>query len=67
MEPYRSFYPHAGLLLPETERLVTRVLSLPSGTALSTGDVRRLGALIRLIAANAPEVRNRLEEVEGEA
>ena len=34
MEPYRSYFPHAGLLLPETERLTQRVMSLPTGTAV---------------------------------
>src|SRR5215213_10184890 len=34
MEPYRSYYPHAGLLLPETEALCQRTLLLPTGTAI---------------------------------
>jgi dTDP-4-amino-4,6-dideoxygalactose transaminase len=39
MEPYRSNYPHARLLLPETEKLSQRVLILPSGTAVSTANI----------------------------
>lgn len=39
MEPYRSNYPHARLLLPETEKLSQRILVLPSGTAVSTHDI----------------------------
>ena len=35
MEPYRSYFPHARLLLPETERLVERVLQLPTGTSIA--------------------------------
>lgn len=38
MEPYRSHYPHAGLLLPETERVAGGVLVLPSGTAVTIAD-----------------------------
>ena len=34
MEPYRSYFPQARLLLPETEKLVKRVLVLPTGTAV---------------------------------
>jgi dTDP-4-amino-4,6-dideoxygalactose transaminase len=34
MEPYRSYFPHAGLLLPETERVAARVIVLPTGTAM---------------------------------
>src|SRR5206468_2803782 len=36
MEPYRSFFPHAGLLLPETEEVSKRVVILPTGTAIGT-------------------------------
>lgn len=49
MEPYRSYYPHAGLLLPETERLTQRVMSLPTGTAVGVGDVETVCELIRLV------------------
>jgi dTDP-4-amino-4,6-dideoxygalactose transaminase len=47
MEPYRSLQPHAGLLLPETERLVKRVMVLPSGTAIGERDVMRVCQVIR--------------------
>jgi dTDP-4-amino-4,6-dideoxygalactose transaminase len=47
MEPYRSLQPHAGLLLPETERLVERVMVLPSGTAIEERDVIRVCQVIR--------------------
>lgn len=49
MEPYRSYYPHAGLLLPETEKLTQRVMSLPTGTAVDQDTVGRMCELIRLI------------------
>src|SRR6202043_4131884 len=39
MEPYRSLFPHAGLLLPETERLSHSVLVLPTGTAVSEAEI----------------------------
>lgn len=31
MEPYKSYFPHADLLLPQTEKLTQRVMSLPTG------------------------------------
>jgi dTDP-4-amino-4,6-dideoxygalactose transaminase len=34
MKPYRDLYPHAGLMLPETQRVAARVVVLPSGTTL---------------------------------
>ena len=60
MEPYRSYFPHAGLLLPETERLVRRVLTLPTGTAVGEAEVRRVCDVIRLAVEHAPQVRRRL-------
>ena len=56
MEPYRSYYPHAGLLLPETEKLVERVLSLPTGTSVSVGDIQRICEIIRFAVAHGPEI-----------
>lgn len=52
MEPYRSFFPHAGLLLPETERLSGRVMTLPTGTSISPSDA----AVIVSILAEALQV-----------
>ena len=47
MEPYRSLFPHAGLLLPETERLTDRIMVLPTGTAMSAEDVATVCQFIR--------------------
>lgn len=52
MEPYRSYFPHAGLLLPHTERLTQRIMSLPTGTAVTEEDVRCIGQIIRLAIEN---------------
>jgi dTDP-4-amino-4,6-dideoxygalactose transaminase len=60
MEPYRSYFPHAGLLLPETERLVTRVLTLPTGTAVDATIVGGVCAIIRAAMEDAPHVRRAL-------
>lgn len=48
MEPYRSYFPHAGLLLPETERVARRVLVLPTGTAMTPESIQAVCQLIRL-------------------
>src|SRR6266496_6707291 len=39
MEPYRTRYPQASLLLPETERLAKRVLCLPTGSAVNSSEI----------------------------
>ena len=56
MEPYSSHFPHAGLLLPETEKLVTRVMSLPTGTAVTEEDIAKICSLVRLVLENGSEV-----------
>jgi dTDP-4-amino-4,6-dideoxygalactose transaminase len=60
MEPYRSYFPHAGLLLPETERLSDRVMVLPTGTATDPELVERMCRLIRYIVEHGPEISRRL-------
>lgn len=57
MEPYRSYFPHAGLLLPSTEYLTDRVLSLPTGTAVDQNKVASICQIIKLALANANEIR----------
>lgn len=46
MEPYRSRQPHAGLLLPETERLAASTLVLPTGLQTSVEDIRLICSVI---------------------
>jgi dTDP-4-amino-4,6-dideoxygalactose transaminase len=62
MEPYRSYFPHSGLLLPETERLVNSVLVLPTGTVIGEEDISQVCRILRLIINNASEVRRRLND-----
>lgn len=62
MEPYRSNFPHAGLLLPHTETLCKKILVLPTGTAVSSKDVERICTIIDTAVRNAPSVRRRLSE-----
>ena len=62
MEPYRSYFPHAGLLLPETEKLVTRVLTLPNGTAVSEEEVKEICSLIRFACDHNLEIKSKLAE-----
>ena len=59
MEPYRSYFPHAGLLLPETEALVRRTMQLPTGTAVDGPAIDAIGAIIRLAIEHGGEIRKR--------
>ncbi len=56
MEPYRSYFPHSGLLLPETVRLADRVLVLPTGTAVNADDISSICRVLRLALENATAV-----------
>jgi dTDP-4-amino-4,6-dideoxygalactose transaminase len=59
MEPYRSYFPNAGLVLPETEKLTLKVLQLPTGTAVSGEKINQICELIRFAVANGPEIHKR--------
>lgn len=63
MEPYRSYFPHAGLLLPETEKLTQRVMSLPTGTAVGPEEIGTVCEIIRLCIQNSQELLTRLESI----
>jgi dTDP-4-amino-4,6-dideoxygalactose transaminase len=52
MKPYRDLYPHAGLMLPATEKVATRVIVLPTGTTVSLEAVDAVCAAILEIIRN---------------
>lgn len=60
MEPYRSYFPHARLLLPETERLTERVLSFPTGTAVAPAQIGTICERVRQALARSSEVSGAL-------
>ena len=62
MEPYRSLYPNAHLFLPQTERLAARVITLPTGQAITPEMIRVVCDIIRAALENAGEIRGLLEE-----
>jgi dTDP-4-amino-4,6-dideoxygalactose transaminase len=61
MEPYRSYYPHARLLLPHTEALTKRAFALPTGTSIDPDMVASVCQLVRLVVTNHHEIRERME------
>jgi dTDP-4-amino-4,6-dideoxygalactose transaminase len=61
MEPYRSYFPHAKLLLPETEKLAARVIVLPTGTAVGPEEIGKVCEIIRTAIANRETVRAALK------
>ena len=62
MEPYRSYYPHAGLMLRETEKLADRVLLLPTGTAVGELEIETITHIIRFAIEHAEEISAKLSQ-----
>ena len=60
MEPYRSYFPHAGLLLPVTERLSKRILCLPTGRNIDKEDIETTCDIFRFVTNNSDEILNML-------
>ena len=60
MEPYRSRFPHAGLLLKHTEWLGRRVLCLPTGTAVTPEDIDTVCQIIRFGVSYGEDIKKKL-------
>jgi dTDP-4-amino-4,6-dideoxygalactose transaminase len=56
MEPYASYFPHAHLLLPNTEQLTRRVMSLPTGTAIEPAHIELICNIIKLSIVHHREI-----------
>jgi dTDP-4-amino-4,6-dideoxygalactose transaminase len=54
MEPYRSCYPHAGLVLPNTNRVSERVVVLPTGSAMRAEDIQAITSVLRVLGSGTP-------------
>ncbi len=65
MEPYRSYFPNAGMLLENTERLLDRVLTLPTGTAISVDEVNKITSLVTRVIESGRAVSSRLRTRSG--
>jgi dTDP-4-amino-4,6-dideoxygalactose transaminase len=66
MEPYRSLFPQAGLLLPSTENIADRILVLPTGTAVTPADIMKICAIIRTALEHTGAIRKILAETDND-
>jgi len=57
MEPYRSYYPHAGLVLPETNVLTDCVLQLPTGTNIGVEQIELICKIFKIAMLHSVEIR----------
>lgn len=53
MEPYRSLFPHAGLVLPHTNAVAARVMVLPTGQTMDAGMIATVVQILRTRIAAA--------------
>ena len=50
MQPYRSYYPHAGLVLPNTQIVADRVIVLPTGSSIGEEEIDGIVSILRVLA-----------------
>jgi len=50
MKPYRDLFPHAGLMLPESIKLASRVVVLPNGGALTDDAIDTIASVCRALS-----------------
>jgi dTDP-4-amino-4,6-dideoxygalactose transaminase len=56
MEPYKSYFPHAKLLLSETEKLADKVVLLPTGTSVNENTIQMISQIIRIAIREAKNI-----------
>ena len=60
MQPYASTKTHAGPSLPITDAVASRVMLLPTGTAIDTEDVEAICEILRCLFEHTEDVSRRL-------
>ena len=63
MEPYRSHFPHARLLLPNTEDLVSKLVILPTGMSVGKPEIASICGIIRSALATPGEFMDRSSKI----
>ena len=49
MQPYRSLFPHSGLLLPNTENISNQVLVLPNGHCITAEHIKTIASVTSML------------------
>lgn len=57
MEPYRSYYPNAYLLLPNTEKINQELIQLPTGNAVVPLEIEKICNIITMSVQNSKVLR----------
>lgn len=67
MEPYRSYFPHAGLMLGITKKILSRVISLPNGITITDEDIEKICSILAGIVRQGKALRKRLQTIDGQS
>lgn len=67
LAPYSSENRNASVSLPETEKLTKTVLTLPSGTSVTTADIEAICETIRFVMSRADKVGAHLKSLDLQA
>ena len=59
MEPYKSYFPNANLMLKNTEYFMERVISLPTGTTITADDIDSICDIIHCAINHAGDIKSR--------
>ena len=60
MLPYRAYYPHAGMLLPNTNQVAERIIVLPTGVHMDEEKIGVIASIFDLLQRNPEKVHKRL-------
>jgi len=64
MEPYKSLFPNAYLLLPQTELRAGQIMVLPTGQTISRNDIAGVCAIIKTALAHAEQLKPPLKQAD---
>jgi dTDP-4-amino-4,6-dideoxygalactose transaminase len=62
MEPYATLFPNVSARLPETEKLATRVLVLPTGTSVTADEIAQVCDIIKFVISNGSTISKKLQQ-----
>lgn len=60
MMPYRAYYPHSGLLLPNTQSIAQRIIVLPTGASVTPNHINIICDILHLIDTHSEVIISRL-------
>jgi len=61
MEPYRTLYPNAGRLLPQTEHICKQVLVMPTGPSISKNDIDMIYKIVTFVVKHQHEIKLKMK------